>query len=75
MKIFGKYGWFWYREMFNMIDNAIYDLQNLKKEYFLLQLHNQLRSEDYSEWVQKSCELEIARLQLLREYLIQRKRK
>lgn len=73
MKIFGKWGWFWYRGMFKLIDSGISANQALKRHMHLLELHNQLTSPDYGRKIRVRAQAEIYRLQMLREYLLIRK--
>lgn len=75
MKIFGRFGWFWYREMFKITEIKISATQALKRRMFLLKLHEQLRSDEYGNRIISSCEMELARLSLINEYLHIRKQK
>lgn len=59
--------------MFKMIREGIDINERLKRRFYLLKLHGQLRNERYGKMIRIKCMAEIARLELLEEYLRTRK--
>lgn len=74
MKIFGKWGWCWYRKRLTEINENLRILKRLRLKMRVLEVNDQIKSR-YSEMIILKCDKDIARLQLLQEYLKQRKKR
>lgn len=72
MKIFGKWGWVWYRKRFKELDQNERILNRLKFKITVLEINGQI-SERYAKKVKLGCLSNIIRIKILREYLKERK--